>query len=425
MKIGTIAKQITPRPGIELSGFLVRKQPSLGIHDNLYARILCIECNSQKIVWIHCDLIGFSNTMACDIRNATAEKLGIASENVFLSATHTHSGPATVRLRNCGDIDLDYIRFLQDTIVEGTMEAMSSQEEASLYYSESIVNEISRDRRLASPYSHIDNRLPILAFIRKDGSCVAVLANYPVHNVGLTGENRHISADIAGFTADFVSSCISGKPIVLITNGACGNINPLVMDSDYSAVEHQGSLLGTAIVNQFPRMEPCTDTDILPMFSKVQLPLEELSLEKLEKMMDEHREYYQSHVHDYTNDCIYGAMLGWYEETKNLIRNGNAPHIAEAYIHILKLGPVFFVGINAEVFSQMADKLREDSKLKRLFVVGYADGCIGYLPYGEIYEEGGYEVDSAYKYYGNFMIKQGGFEIVQDKILNVLNSMST
>ena len=56
----------------------------------------------------------------------------------------------------------------------------------------------------------------------------------------------------------------------------------------------------------------------------------------------------------------------------------------------------------------------------RTYVVGYANGDIGYLPPQEIYAEGGYEVDMAYKFYGHFMVAAGGFEQVRRRALALL-----
>ena len=89
MKIGTSERVITPDTEIELCGYLSREQPSTGKYDDLYVRTLYIENAGNKIVWIHCDLIGFSNELAWHIRNTVAEVLEIDAVNVVLSATHT------------------------------------------------------------------------------------------------------------------------------------------------------------------------------------------------------------------------------------------------------------------------------------------------------------------------------------------------
>ena len=95
MRAGTSEKIITPEVGIELSGYLARMQPSTGKYDDLFARTLYLESAGKQLVWILCDLIGFSNELAWSIRNLVAKKLSIDPLYVVLSATHTHAGPVS------------------------------------------------------------------------------------------------------------------------------------------------------------------------------------------------------------------------------------------------------------------------------------------------------------------------------------------
>lgn len=416
MKVGVAMERITPRAGIDLSGFVLRTQPSVGICDELHVRVLCLEENARRLIWIHCDLIGFSNSLAWDIRNGVAASSGVPPEAVLISATHTHSGPATLPLRRCGVPDPAYLGLLKERVMKGVEEAMRAMEDVSLLYSCSALDGVSRDRRAAGPNSHVDNLLPVLAFKRGDGSFAAVIANFAMHNVGLGSGSRMVSSDIAGFAANLAGAAISGNPLVLMTNGGCGNINPINGDSGYSRVERLGTILGDAIVEGIQKLDPCHDSGLGFLFRKAELPLTQISLEELDRMMDGHRQCHLAH----RDDAVYEAMKEWSRDTKPLILKGRAPAAAEGCVHIFKIGPVFFAGMNAEVFSRMAGSLRKASGIERLFVVGYADGCIGYLPPREIYPEGGYEVDLAYKFYGNFMVAPGGFELLRDTTLESL-----
>ncbi|MFA6715964.1 MAG: neutral/alkaline non-lysosomal ceramidase N-terminal domain-containing protein, partial [Victivallaceae bacterium] len=282
LKTGTSEKLITPETGIELCGYLARVQPSVSKYDNLYARVLYMENRGTKIIWIHCDLIGFANDIAARIRRAVAEKTAMKITDVFLSATHTHAGPATVRLRKCGEIDPEYVDFLERSIIEGAKAAVSNAETVTLSFFETTVENIAVDRRRPSKNSHVDNKLPVLVFRKDDGSFKAVIANYGMHNVGLSSVNRSISADIAGFAAEFAASGIPGKPTVFLTNGGCGNVNPATMTDDYSGVEKAGTILGNAVINSISNLKPSRKDGIESRFSEFELPLDALSDAQLE-----------------------------------------------------------------------------------------------------------------------------------------------
>jgi hypothetical protein len=60
-----------------------------------------------------------------------------------------------------------------------------------------------------------------------------------------------------------------------------------------------------------------------------------------------------------------------------------------------------FGATNAEVFSEFTDMLRLRSD-KQIYLIGYANGDLGYLPTRAAYLEGGYEVDVAHLFYGGF-----------------------
>ena len=66
------------------------------------------------------------------------------------------------------------------------------------------------------------------------------------------------------------------------------------------------------------------------------------------------------------------AMELWRSEARRALER--TPETATACLHVLKLGPVVFAGVNAEVFSVMAERLRQAAGWERLYVVGYADG---------------------------------------------------
>ncbi len=419
MKTGSSEKLITPLMPVELSGYIGRIQPSTGKYDELYARVLFMESKGTKIAWINCDLLAFSNRHAERIRQLAAVTLDINIDNVILSAIHTHSGPATVKLRKCGDVDPDYIIYLETQIIEAVREAAASLSTVDIYFSETSLDSISRDRRMQAN-RHVDNKLPITAFVKADNTYDAILINFTMHNVGLSAVNRNISADIAGYAANWVKSHLPGQPDVLITNGGCGNIDPVDRADDYSAVEKLGKILGEKIIEGLADSAPIHDESLEISFDKIELPFAELSSGEVAAMLENHHKYFLTQADSYMNSCVYAAMREWARDTIGLINEGKKPESGELFFQIIKIGPLSYVGINAEVFSPMADTLRKETGQGQLYIVGYANGCIGYLPPKEIYKEGGYEIESAYKFYASFMIRSGGFEKLQEAILEKL-----
>jgi hypothetical protein len=72
----------------------------------------------------------------------------------------------------------------------------------------------------------------------------------------------------------------------------------------------------------------------------------------------------------------------------------------ELSMSVWELGPVTLCFVAAEVFVETAIALRQGWGDRLLGMVGYASPLVGYLPTDEALDEGGYEVEYAYRFYG-------------------------
>ncbi len=66
MQAGLAKINITPPIGLELSGWAFG--PSVGVLDDLYAKVLILQNKEEKIVIVTADLIGFQTEYADNIR---------------------------------------------------------------------------------------------------------------------------------------------------------------------------------------------------------------------------------------------------------------------------------------------------------------------------------------------------------------------
>jgi neutral ceramidase len=414
VKSGFSKIRITPPVGVDLSGYGLRVQPSVGIHDDLYARALFLEQGKEKLLWLHCDLIGLERNRVRMLRKPLAKEMNLAEHQILTSATHTHAGPATCRVRGCGEINPAYLDQLDQYLLVAARNAMTKTDEVTLCFAEGQCH-LGIDRR-STPTAHVDPVLPVLAFQKKDGTYSAVIANYAMHNVALSSNNRLVSADVAGAAASYTCERLRGNPLTFITNGACGNINPPKKSDDFSAAEQLGEELGRHIVDLVHRAERSRDTRLAGIMETVKLPLTVLSAEEVEReyrhVLDDYASLFPGDFHDV-------QMRAWRDETLALIEKGDPLDYVESDLQALRIGPARFAAIGAEVFSQMAEELRA-AVGRHTYVVGYSNGLIGYLPFAEAYAEGGYEVEYAHKLYMNFNLGIGGYEQLRDRAVQLL-----
>jgi len=420
MKCGASQVNITPPAGVELSGYALRQQPSIGIHDDLYVRGLYLEQGDARLLWLHADLIGFQREQVQRLRRALAAELGLQERQLLFSATHAHSGPATVRLRAAGTMDAGYLAALDRYLTQAAREAVAQPVEVTLWFGEGVCH-LGRDRRPPSPLSHADPALPVLAFRQADGTYTAVLTNYAMHNVGLSHENRYISADVAGAAARAIQDHLPGRPVVLFTNGGGGNINPPASSADFGVMEQFGQWLASIVVYTVETGAAAYPAAALASaLATIELPLVVLTPAEVE------REYQKGIAQGLPGsafcDSVLRAYREWRDETLALLAAGRAPHSVPLDVQAVRLGPVSLVAVGAEVFSRLAAELRA-AHGPHTYVIGYANGDIGYLPPAAVYAEGGYEVDMAYVFYGNFMVAAGGYEQVRDRALELLRGL--
>lgn len=414
MRLGASQEVITPFDTVELSGYVLRDQPSEGVLDDLYARALFFEEDKVRLLWIHTDLIGFSRPWALALRQALAEELGLGVEEILLTATHTHAGPATMPLRGCGQMDEAYMAFLEDAL-KGVARRATNLEEVNLFFAEGF-SPLAKDRRGDKTSAHVNHQLPVLSFRREDGSYVAVWANYGMHNVALSWENRLISGDMAGHAARVLQQRLQGEPVVMWTNGACGNVNPAASSAFPKLMQGYGDSLVIAAMDAIRRSQP-VETDLLVKEKVISLDYEIPSAEQIEKAYTATLQRAEGHPR------VQQAMDEWREQALAAIAEG-VPAQAEVGIHAIRLGPLRLAVIGAEVFSHLTEALRDILGF-HTYVVGYANGVVGYLAPRAVYEEGGYEVEDAYKYYGLFRLAPDSYDRVYDAALALIQSLDT
>ncbi|HEY3265471.1 MAG TPA: hypothetical protein VGM37_00985 [Armatimonadota bacterium] len=409
MRIGVAQADITPEPGGELCGFVAREQPSLGVHDRLLATVLYLESGGVCLPVMHAEVIGHDGDMHKFIWRFEGEYRGWPY--MLLTATHTHSGPPSIRLYECGEYDAAYCARLRDTLYGLFQEARANAEEAALVVAEARCD-LGIDRR-GGPHAHTDPRLPVLGWKRADGSWVAAAAVYAMHNVAMGPQNRLVSGDVAGEAARRLSEII-GAPAIFL-NGACGNINPPSVGSDFARVDEWGERLAAAAGAALEAAPPVGDETLRVggcEWEAARLPAPPEHIAALEAE-------FAAAGEGPTGDRIRRAFERWRNEpVEDEVRL-----CGQTYITVVRLGPIYLACFDAEVFSHIGDELRAATGLP-VYPVGYANGDVGYVAPEWAYHEGGYETQSAFVYYGTKPIERGAYEYIRDQAAAAIQRLS-
>src|SRR2546428_11218783 len=102
---------ITPPLGIELAGF--HKPPGkerkiTGIRQRTSARALLLRVNQTQAAIVVLDVLGFSREFAKSVQRRVARQIGIPAAHVRVCATHSHSAPSLMFLRQWGAVSKEY-----------------------------------------------------------------------------------------------------------------------------------------------------------------------------------------------------------------------------------------------------------------------------------------------------------------------------
>ncbi len=418
MRLGAAQLEITPQPGVELSGFAARVQPSTSILDPLFAKALYLATDTARLLWIHCDLIGFDRVIVQTFRRWAKQELGLVEAQVMLSATHTHAGPCTIHLREAGEYDPAYVKFLLQQLQAVARAALKTTGPHELLAVEGRLD-LAVDRRKRAS-AHTDSRVGALGFRRADGTFAAALLNYAIHPVALGPTNCQVSADLSGAAANRLAQMLPGQPMVLMTNGACGNLNPPAENVAAAQVRVWGAQIADAVAGLLLQAAPCSEPSLRIVRRAVSLPLEVLDAVGINEFADRALQ-------------DVGPLAQWGDKYRRVVEHwrqtllrdgtGRAADHHEAELFGVSLNEVILLGANAEVFSEFTDLLRRRSD-RKVYVIGYANGDVGYLPTRAAYREGGYEVEVAHLFYGGFRPRTGALEFLLEEAFAILQALT-
>ncbi|MFZ4659599.1 MAG: neutral/alkaline non-lysosomal ceramidase N-terminal domain-containing protein [Caldilineaceae bacterium] len=404
MLAGVAQIEITPSAGIALSGYIARRGPALGAHDPLYAKALVLDNGATQAALVTVDVLGLPRSVVANVRAAIAAQTGIPAANILIACSHTHAGPATMVLQGCGEVDPAYLQTLQERIVAVTTQAWANRRPARFGVGHGQVTAGVHNRR--NPGAVIDPDLAIVRVDDTDGRPLAVLLNYACHPTCVTGENQLFSAEYCGYAAariqqatDAITLFFTGA-ITLFFTGAIGDVGPSRRGWDVL------ELIGDAVAEEALRVLPTiavTEWQTLTSVSRaVELPLQPLptvadlavfTAEQQRLLADAERmqQPYQPQ--------IVAAMLNWTAATLTTVTAPAAPTTVTTEIQAIRAGDLCFVSAPGELFVELGLAVKADAPTDHLFLCGFGNDNIGYIPTPHAYPQGGYEIADAYKYY--------------------------
>jgi neutral ceramidase len=409
MRVGVAKAKITPEIGTQLSGYRARSGVSNAIHDDLYSRALAFEGTEDAAIFISVDVLALSSQFTLGIRKRISKDISVRYGNIVIAATHTHSGPHTIQTFFNADVALnaDYMTKLASAITQSGLDAWQARKSAQMGVGSCQVADLGANRRHPSQGA-VDREAAIIRADHPDGSPMAVAVIYGCHPTVLGISNLQITGDFPAATVEILERRLGTGAFALFLNGAEGNIS-IGRSSELSAIGVQtrgrtfrrawelGERLAMAVLEELPAILTSTEAIIrvgqqegslkggdFPSVSKLQEAAEKASEQA--KYDADRRPHLPANV---LVEEVYAEAR--YNNARELEKLKN---IIPVTITGVRIGEAMFLSIPAEIFTETGLAIKSNI-YRRTFVIGLANGYIGYLPTRTAFEEGGYEVEVA------------------------------
>ncbi len=351
--------------------------------DPVCVKALVLQLRDRKIALISVDLVAVFPALRKRVAQEIAA-LGIRESDLFMAATHTHSGPGGfVQFKFWEVLATDkfnppFFASLADRITQAVREADQRLRPALWGVSQSRMPGFTQNRR----FSPVDE--PVLTYARVEtadtSEPIAHLINFPVHGTFLKTDSNRMSADFPGAVERAVERRFGGTALFL--SDAAGDIDPLAQNYEVGTMESLAESFALEAESQVrnlvtKRLTKMQTADVMQPLGTAQVNVQK---------------------------CL--SILGAAGQAigRLIHKSIDLPKEFDQPLRLrgLQLDQHFFYFVPGEpitVIGSEAKALAKTAGFKSASVVGLADGYLGYILTPSEYARGGYE--SCNSFYGS------------------------
>jgi hypothetical protein len=394
--VGAATVDMTPSEGIELAGFhrppnnprriTATRQPAA-------ARALVFSHGEVRAAVVVLDILAVSTDFAREFARAVEERVGIPADHVRVCATHTHSMPTFIFLRQWGGVPEAYRQRGIEQGVEAVARAWNDRAAATLLVGSSRVEGGNSNRTVKrgqwrtdaefGPGSDdsqrwLDTMLHALVFERPAGKPPIIAYHFSAHPVCF--QDTRSGPDWPGVVADNCRQARGVEPIFL--QGHIGDVNPGDGTKWIGDLEPTARAVWAGLGRALDAAREVAVDRMVSVRRPLALPLDpDLQARWLEA--------YQADP----AACTQGAWVDagfaaeWFDVARAV---AEPPTVRPTTLSALRLGPVSMLFHPAELYSCYGLEIRRDAAAETTLCVGYTDDFVGYLTDPKAYADGEY-----------------------------------
>jgi neutral ceramidase len=421
LKAGVATVDITPPIPFRMHGYFYVRL-STGTKDPLHAKAIVFQQGKETAAMVFCDLVGIPYFETAPARKKASEATGIPVENISVSATHTHTGPAffmslpdfwhTQAVAKFGKDPYDpdpYRHDLIDKIASAVVQAKAALAPVDLKSGFAIQEGLAFNRRyymkdgsvrfnpklmnpdIVKPAGPIDPQVGIV-LISKAGAQTpsSAIVSFAMHP-DTTGGTLYSADYIYGLSQQLKKS-FGPDFTTLFGTGTCGDINHRnVHVEKQRTADEIGAMLGETVANAIKQGElsAVKQPELAVRSTKVIAPLQKYSAADIaEAEADMARVGTDSLPFlDAVKTCKIAGVAALQKKWGDAI-----PLEVQAF----RLGPeTAIVTLPSEIFVNLGLAIKAESPFKTTLVVELTDDSVAYIPTTKAFAEGSYEVTNS------------------------------
>lgn len=402
-KAGAAKTVITPNEPIWMSGYGNRDHPAEGTLHDLWCKSLALEDPAgRRAVLVTLDLCGISKSVSDAVCDRITSKFAINRDAIMICCSHTHTGPMIENnLETMFDLSPEesakirvYTRSLEDAVLTTVSNAFQRMEPVRIAWAtgsasfavnrrnntEANVPELRERGELKGP---VDHDVPVLCVRDTAGRIKAIVFGYACHCTVLGFYQW--SGDYAGF-AQIALEKSHPDATALFFAGCGADQNPLPRRTVEYAEQYGHELAGAVESVIRGAMNSISD-HIDTRWRVIDLPLDTLP------------------TSDDLNRQLSGTNAYESRRARKLLARLNAGEsLSQTYpypIQSWRLGEdLTWIALGGEVTVGYSKRLKRELGHGNVWVAGYSNDVMAYIPTRRVWDEGGYEAAGAMVYYG-------------------------
>ncbi|MCX5659542.1 MAG: hypothetical protein NTW19_07435 [Planctomycetota bacterium] len=407
-RAGFAQGDITPPKGHTLMSGYGRERYAVGALAPLLAQALALADKSGNVaVLVTADILGFDRMTVGAIREAVAQRHGLAPESIMLAASHTHWSAGTLFKVNfaTGALNPFYVRRLEEEMLRLVDQALADLAPARVAF-QAIQTRIGRNRRLPQADGsigfainrdgHYDTHTPILRVSRAargQSPSEVVLVGHACHPTSSGGIDKW-TPDYPGGLRREIERSLGPDSRAMFVMG-CGadakvvHVDPKTGAEAFTADPKRSRQAGQALARAALKAMAKGEMTELPATLSMGSAAGGLTLEKPRPRADMVKLALSPDA--YFNDRWWARQSLAYSDARKAM---------EYEIQAWRLGgKLTMFSLEGETVSDLGPLTRSFADTRDAMIVGYANVMEGYIPTKKVRIEGGYEGESSHRAY--------------------------